>query len=1110
MPPAVASPSPWRRRRRLVFQSVFQTDVSQPTPQVTPCVRFPDHGQPFGGHGHDTGAGSVELPGDFRAQSGPVFSQAATTQEHGLAHAPTITDLSSSSQSTIVAPSRSDLYPPQPLFPMLATAGNDQVAYDRAWHVVTARIALPSSATADDSFGTLPPDSQRHPASQLHPASQQVVGADQEFYDALALVVHAASLSPRATHTDDIIAWHAQQVRAHFAQHVIPLLSGCVDDEGDNEGREDEVRGARGVGQLGVGRKSNYYERHIVIVMSSIRTLEAALRLYFYGLGLLIRGFGRLVDGSASEQAAAEAELLATRFRRDIHALVGNSASEELMRSVRIVLVRLASTILGMPSAEDGVTRSAPLHRPSPPSDEDVRALAARQRLHELVEQLHNVGLAGERFQVLFAEIMDSMMSKFVTGAYAGAWTLSSDGSREVSAAASTISLRANSSQSSTSPCILSLSDWIENHFARLSLEVLSRVSSDPSSSPVTLSDVKTYQSLALGRLAALRIAELFDIALAWPQSRGALDDLRATITTTARRLQLTSNFSRTLQTRLLHPGRSTLEILRTYIAIIRTFHALDPSKVLLSHIEPNLQLYLCQRDDAVRVVVTGLLASVDEIRNARKAKEFAERQHQGKTQKGGDAESGPFMTPAIPRRGNHRTPGSTRRRRDSTPDQTAMDLLDTPLKTSRGRAAAPPNKLVELALLLNDHTQTRRPAPEDEELDWNDMSWVPDPVDAGANYKRPKSEDVIGTLISALGSEDTFIKEFSSVVAGRLLGEPTRFDQELRVLDLLKRRFGEAALQNCDVMIRDVQDSRRVDAAIKRQREKATGGTRATETPLRTPTANKGTETVETEAQYQARILSRLFWPDLEREHFLLPTPIVEYQRWYEQGYETLKSKRKLTWLNQLGQARVELELEDRTVVVDCSTIEATVIYAFQDPEAKPGGDGPARRSADELYNELQLDEDLISEALTFWAGKGVLKRVAPGTFVVVETLASATASAAGNASSGTEAVAAGSPSEGDAEAEASEGASPRKQDSGSGRSAKEKERRAMYWQYVKGMLTNASASMPLAQVSMMMKMLVPDGFPWSGEELQEFLGEKVTAGDLEVVGGKYRLARK
>jgi len=1091
MPPAVASP--WSRRRRSVFQSVFQTDVSQPTPQSTPCVRFPDQGQPLGGHGHGHGVSthSSALPSEFRAQSGPVFSQPAT-QEHG--HAPTITDLSSSSsQSTVVALPRSDLHAPQPLFPSLAAAGNDQVAYDRAWHVVTARIALPPSATADDSFGTLPPD------SQLHPASQQVVESDQDFYDALALVVHAPTLLPGAIHTENILAWHAQQVRAHFAQHVIPLLSGCVDDEGDDAGAE----GAR--------RKANYYERHMVMVMSSIRTLEAALRLYFYGLGLLVRGFGRLVDGGGSEQAAAGAELLATHFRRDIHALVGNSASEELMKSVRIVLVRLSGTILGIQPVDDGNVEFATPLRPSPPTDEDLRALAARQRLHELVEQLHNVGLAGERFQVLFAEIMDSMMSKFVTGAYAGVWTLSSSDSHSFSTSTNTISRRANPPPSVTSPCIVALGDWVENHFARLSFETLSRVSSDPSSSPVTLSDVKTYQSLALGRLAALRIGELFDIVLAWPLSRGALDDLRATITTTARRLQLTSNFSRTLQTRLLHPGCSTLEILRTYIAIVRALHALDPSKVLLGHIEPSLQLYLCQREDAVRVVVTGLLASPDEIRMARKVKETAERQHREKARKGGEAEAGPFMTPAVPRRVGHKTPGSTRRRRDSTPDSAVKDLLDKPIDPSRGHAALPSsNKLVELALLLNDPTQTRRTAPEDEELDWNDMSWVPDPVDAGANYKRPKSEDVIGTLISALGSEDVFIKEFSSVVAGRLLGEPAHFDQELRVLDLLKRRFGEAALQNCDVMIRDVQDSRRVDAAIRRQREKTNGGSRTAETPLRTPTTNKGIEVEDIEAQHQARILSRLFWPDLEREHFLLPTPILDYQRWYEQGYETLKSKRKLTWLNQLGQAKVELELEDRNVTVDCSTIEATVIYAFQRPEGAGEDGDPVRRSVDELYNELQLDEDLIGEALTFWAGKGVLKRVAPGTFTVVETLGSSSGEGAGSTGGDDEAAAAASSGEGDAEADDSGATSLRKQDGGSGLSAKEMERRAMYWQYIKGMLTNASASMALAQVSMMMKMLVPDGFPWSGEELQEFLGEKVTSGELEVIGGKYKLVRK
>ncbi|KAK0730791.1 hypothetical protein B0H67DRAFT_477665 [Lasiosphaeris hirsuta] len=1048
MPTMVAAP--WQNRRRRVFQSVFQIDLSQPTPQSTPCVRFPDQGQPFGG---------------------PATSAAALA-------AGAVSTLSGS-QSTILAEPGPLSYSSQPLFPSLAAVGDDQVAYDRAWHVVTARIALPPSATADDSFGTLAADSQQHPASQQAPFS-----SDAEFFQALTLIVHAPTVLPRATHTDDIVAWHAQQVRAHFAQHVIPLLSGCVDDNGDESRHE----------------AGNHYERHMVIVMSSIRTLEAALRLYFYGLGLLMRGFGRLVDGSGSEAAAAEAELLATRFRRDIHALVGNSASEELMKSVSIVLARLAGTILGIPSVDGAGVDPITSRRPAPPTDDDFRALAARQRLHEIVEQLHSVGLAGERFQVLFAEIMESIMSKFVTGAYVGVWAASSSSTRSVSAATNTISRMPN--PSSSSPCILALSDWVENHFARLSVEILSRVSPDPSSSPVTLSDVKTYQSLALGRLAALRISELFDIALAWPSSQGALDDLRATITTTARRLQLTASFSRALQTRLLHPGCSTLEILRTYIAIIRTLHALDHSKVLLGHVESSLQLYLCQREDAVRIVVTGLLASPEELRLAKKVKEAAKRQHHEK------ALSGAFMTPAVSRGVSRASPSTTgRRRQDSTPNIAVQDVPDDQQVLSSSSST-----LVELALILNDPSQARRnagAAPDisgaDDDLDWADMGWVPDPVDAGANYKRPRSEDVIGTLISALGSEDVFIKEFASVVAGRLLGEPARFDQEMRVLDLLKRRFGEAALQNCDVMIKDVQDSKMVDGAIIRAREAQVGGG-AGRAVLSTPVAG-GREAKgegETEPEYHARILSRLFWPDLDREHFLLPPPIVDYQRWYELGYEHLKSKRKLTWLNQLGQARVELELEDRTVTVDCSTVEATTIYAFQG--ADDGSGKPVQRSVEELYNELQMDEDLIAEALSFWANKGVLKRISQGVYAVVETI-----DAGGAGGDGPEP---GSSAGGGASNEP-EVESPRKASGAAGSSAgtlsaKEQERRAMYWQYIRGMLTNSSASMPLAQVSMMMKMLVPDGFPWSGEELQEFLGSKVASGELEVIGGKYKLVKK
>jgi anaphase-promoting complex subunit 2 len=866
----------------------------------------------------------------------------------------------------------------------------------------------------------------------------------------------------------------------------------------------------------------------MVIVMSSIRTLEAALRLYFHGLHQLLSGFARLAD--VAPEAAKDAELLNARFRRDLHALVGGSVSAGLIRSVKAVLVRLAGTILGIPSPDEvGGGRVAT--RPSPPGSDDLKVQAARERLVELVQQLQNVGLAGERFQVLFAEVMDTMMSTFVVGAYAGVW--SAPDTRSFSATMDSVSRGAP--LSTASPCIMSLNDWVENHFARLSFEVLACISGNSQGQlPVSLADLKMYQSLALGRLAALRIQELFDIVMAWPVSRPALDDLRATITTAARRKQLTNSFSRALQTRLLHPGCSTLEILQTYISIIRTLHALDPSKVLLSRVEPGLRLYLCQREDAVRVVVAGLLASPDEMRAARKVKEVwrQQRDEASQAKKRTRDHDSAFDAISTPGPSSARTPQPRAARRgftpqtDSTPSHTTV--LTTPARPPHHTkpANALPKKLVELALLLtNDpsQAQTRRgaaaaPSSDDADLDWADPSWLPDPIDAGAHYKRPRrSEDVIGTLISALGSEDAFIKEFSAVLAERLLLPPAssssssslggngqaqqRFEQELRVLELLKRRFGEANLQGCDVMIRDVVDSRRVDAGISKRRERM--GRESLEGMESAEGVGLG---ARDGIEYHASILSRLFWPGLEREHFLLPSVVIQQQEQYEAGYEGLKSRRKLTWLNQLGQARVEIELGDRTVTVDCTPVEATVVYAFQEGSDDGGGDSAVQKSVEELYEQLQMDEDLITAALQFWAGKGVLRRVAgaagsSNTYIVAETLSSepTTGAAAAAADTTTD----DQPME---EEPARAAAAAAKQ----GMSARERERRDMYWRYIQGMLTNASASMPLAQMAMMMKMLIADGFPWSNEELQDFLGEKVAAGEMEVVGGKYRLVRK
>lgn len=72
-------------------------------------------------------------------------------------------------------------------------------------------------------------------------------------------------------------------------------------------------------------------------------------------------------------------------------------------------------------------------------------------------------------------------------------------------------------------------------------------------------------------------------------------------------RKHLTQKLQRALETRLLHPGVNTPDILTAYVAAIRALRTLDPSGVLLDTVTQPVRQYLRWRDDTVRCVVTSL-----------------------------------------------------------------------------------------------------------------------------------------------------------------------------------------------------------------------------------------------------------------------------------------------------------------------------------------------------------------------------------------------------------------------------------------------------------------------------------------------------------------------
>ena len=379
---------------------------------------------------------------------------------------------------------------------------------------------------------------------------------------------------------------------------------------------------------------------------------------------------------------------------------------------------------------------------------------------------------------------------------------------------------------------------------------------------------------------------------------------------------------------------------------------------------------------------------------------------------------------------------------------------------------------LIELALEMNKSNSLKtEDETDDGELDFDDMNWMPDPVDAGPEYKKSKNLDVIGSLISLFESKDIFVKEFQNILGERLLKKEYEFDREIRVLELLKLRFGEAGLQACEVMLRDILDSRRVDTFIHKD--------------VQLKLDDQDTPELHT------RILSHLFWPSLHSETFLVPPEIEVLQSRYSTGFENLKQSRKLTWLHALGQVTVNLDLEDRTVTEEVQTWQASVIYAFQ-PSSEEDPFSPVTRTVQELSDSLQMTESLLHNALTFWVGKLVLKQVCPDTYTVLETLSDEEVANPGTSSA--------------AIAAAAETATSAAAPAVLSEYEVVQEKMEVYWQYVVGMLTNGGP-MPLQQIVMMLKLTVPGGFPFGNEELRGYLEEEVRGGKLDLAGGVYKI---
>ncbi|KAL0103028.1 hypothetical protein PUN28_018377 [Cardiocondyla obscurior] len=346
----------------------------------------------------------------------------------------------------------------------------------------------------------------------------------------------------------------------------------------------------------------------------------------------------------------------------------------------------------------------------------------------------------------------------------------------------------------------------------------------------------------------------------------------------------------------------------------------------------------------------------------------------------------------------------------------------------------------------------------DDETEDWE--KWMPDPVDADpAKSTQRKVSDIISTLVNVYGSQDLFVNEYRTLLADRLLSQLNyHTEREIRHLELLKRRFGENQLHYCEVMLKDVYDSKRIDGNIHSD-----------------TTYNLQRELFPT----SALILSAQFWPPFKEDWKLkLPSLVQNQLNKYVKAFEALKGNRTLCWKPHLGNVSLEIELKDRKLDINVTPVHATIILHFQDKN---------EWTLKDLAEVMHAPPTVLRRKMAFWVSQGLLKETSTDVFVLQEESTSKNRL----------------PSD-IVEEEETESAMASASD-------QREEELQVFWSYIVGMLTNLD-SLPIERIHQMLKMFASQG-PGAVEcglpELRQFLDRKVREHQLLLSGSYYRLPK-
>lgn len=394
-----------------------------------------------------------------------------------------------------------------------------------------------------------------------------------------------------------------------------------------------------------------------------------------------------------------------------------------------------------------------------------------------------------------------------------------------------------------------------------------------------------------------------------------SLEDLKQVLEKTDILEEFALKLKNTFENTLLVPGTETSSIIMQYIKAISILRILDPSQVCLEIVSEPIKEFLRSRKDTLKCII-------DIVINPENSELY---------------------------------------------NQLGQEYVQIPLKYSNAEEEKKSSKNFKApnmqkpkeeksTNIIEESNEVYISSDEDEEAA---RKWKPAPLNAKmTRYISTKflKSDIISTLVNIYGSKDEFLKEYTKMLCERLLNSKSySIDNETEKIELLKSRFGDSSLKYCDVMLRDIKESKKLVNDYASKFRDISHINQFSDDTLLKP------------ANMDTIIISKDYW-GLEKDdaQFTFPYTVLEPFDNFKKDYSEREKCREIDYLSNFGNVALTLTFDNGSFSFSVSPIHAAIISLFHDNE---------ERLTDEyLAEKLAITKTLLEEKITFWVKKGVL----------------------------------------------------------------------------------------------------------------------------------------